>query len=98
MPQPAIAHKVIAVCTAMSLGGMVLLESSPADARSSFGGYPCKRSCAGYARGYRWAERGGVTDPNRCQITNSISFRAGCMVYTQEPSRGADTDDDGNPI
>jgi hypothetical protein len=91
-------HKTISICVAACLGGFILLGSDPADARSSFGGYPCKHSCRGYAKGYRWAERGHVTDPNRCQVTNSRAFRAGCMVYTQEPTRGADNDDDGHPI
>jgi hypothetical protein len=90
-------HKAISICAAISLG-VILLGSYPAEARSSFGGYPCKRSCAAYARGYLWAARGRVTDPIRCQVTNSVAFRAGCMVYTQDPKRGADTDDDGNPI
>ena len=45
-----------------------------------------------------WAERGHVTDPNRCQVTNSIAFRNGRLVYIKDPSRGVDSDDDGYPI
>jgi hypothetical protein len=82
---------------ALSLGAIMMI--SPADAGTrSFGGYPCKHGCKAYARGYRWAEREKVTDPNRCQIANSVAFRAGCMVYTQDPSRGADHDDNGRWI
>jgi hypothetical protein len=90
-------HKTMAICAAVWLG-VTMLGPDPADARSSFGGYPCKHSCRGYAKGYRWAQHGHVTDPRRCEVGNSMAFRAGCMVYTQEPRRGADTDDDGHPI
>ena len=91
-------HKTMAICAAVWLGGFFLIGSDPADARSSFGGYPCKHSCRAYARGYRWAASNHVTDPRRCEVGNSMAFRGGCMVYTQEPTRGADVDDDGHPI
>jgi hypothetical protein len=83
---------------ALSLGGIVLLGSCPAEARPSFGGFICVHSCAPYASGYRWAERARVTDPKQCLVTNSEAFRSGCLVYIQDPARGADTDDDGNEI
>jgi hypothetical protein len=83
---------------ALALGGMILLGSWPAGARSTFGGFICVHSCAPYARGYRWAQRARVTDPNQCMVSNSEAFRSGCLVYLQDPTRGADTDDDGNDI
>jgi hypothetical protein len=84
--------------TAALLGGVILLASFAAEARSSFGGFICHHSCRQYAKGYTWAARGHVKDPNLCQVTNSKAFRAGCLVYIQDPMRGADTDDDGNDI
>lgn len=90
-------HKANPTCAAILVGCIILLGSYRADARS-FGEYNCKRSCAPYARGYRWAERAHVTDPNRCQVTNSIAFRNGCLVYIKDPSRGADADDEGHSI
>jgi hypothetical protein len=88
----------IPALVAFCLGGTLLLGSFPAEARSSFGGFVCHHGCRQYAKGYRWAERAHVRDPNQCQITNSKAFRAGCLVYIQDPARGADTDDDGNEI
>ncbi len=90
-------HKTISICAAISFAGTLLFSTS-ADARS-FGGYECKRrTCAGYIRGYLWAERGHVKDPRLCEVTNSRAFRAGCMVYTQDPKRGVDADDNGLPF
>ena len=57
-----------------------------------------RRTRKPYARGYHWAELGHITDPKRCQVTNSLAFRSGFMVYTQDPKRGAELDDDGHPI
>ena len=89
-------HKSRSICAAMSFGAL-LLAATAEDARS-FGGYECKRSCAGYIRGYLWAQRGGVKDPRLCEVTNSQAFRAGCMVYTQDPTRGVEADDNGLPF
>jgi hypothetical protein len=86
--------KAVLICATVACGWLL---AASADARS-FGGYECKRSCAGYARGYRWAERAHVKDPRLCEVTNSKALRAGCMVYTQDPTRGADTDDNGVPF
>jgi len=91
-------HGSLSTAAAVSLGAIVLLGSFPAQAGSSFGGFICHHSCRAYAKGYRWAERGHVKDPRQCQVTNSEAFRSGCMVYIQDPTRGADTDDDGNDI
>ena len=64
----------------------------------TFGGYACSDDCSSHAAGYLWAEAHGVTDPNNCPSSNSESFYEGCLAYTDDPTRGADEDDDGDPI
>jgi hypothetical protein len=64
----------------------------------TFGGYECTDYCSGHAAGYKWAELSGITDPQECPAANLNSFQEGCIVYTEDPSRGADEDDDGEPI
>ena len=90
-------YKACFIGLAISLGVTVLCVPDRAAARS-FGGYECRGSCVPYARGYRWAEAGHVTDPRQCGATNSEAFRSGCLVYIEDPHRGADADDDGDPI
>jgi hypothetical protein len=74
-------------------------SATPAAAQDrTFGGYECTDDCAGHKAGYDWAEANGITDPNDCTMGNSQSFYEGCVVYTEDPSRVSDEDDDGEPI
>ena len=84
----------VSVCAAL-----VLAWTASASAQDrSFGGYDCTDDCSGHAAGYRWAESNGIADPQDCPAGNSNSFHEGCLAYTEDPSRGADEDDDGEPI
>lgn len=69
----------------------------PADART-FGGYLCTVDCSGHAAGYLWAEQKNIDDEARCPSGPSQSFNEGCLAYVQDTNRGADEDDDGEPI
>ncbi|QQN67363.1 hypothetical protein JIR23_21180 [Bradyrhizobium diazoefficiens] len=72
--------------------------SNKAHARE-FGGHDCSDDCSGHAAGYRWAEANNVTSESGCPLRgNAISFYEGCLVYVEDPSRGADEDDDGDDI
>ena len=74
------------------------LTSSPSTAQErTFGGYECTEDCSGHKAGYEWAEEHNITDESDCG-GNSQSFIEGCQTYTQDPSRGALEDDDGNEI
>ncbi len=64
----------------------------------TFGAYDCTDDCSGHAAGYGWAEANGITDPNECPMGNSQSFYEGCLVYTEDPGRGSEEADDGDPI
>ena len=69
----------------------------------TFGGYECTDDCSGHKAGYEWAEAKGITDEEQCEdilvtAPNRTSFYEGCMAYVEDPSRGADEDDDGNDI
>jgi hypothetical protein len=78
---------------------VVLAWSGPAGAEDrTFGGYECTDECSGHAAGYRWAEKKEITEGSECPLGASYSFLAGCLAYTEDPNRGADQDDDGNPI
>nr|WP_284274644.1 hypothetical protein [Bradyrhizobium iriomotense] len=75
-----------------------LISSRDARARE-FGGYDCTDDCSGHAAGYRWAEAHNVTSDSGCPLRGgAISFYEGCLVYVEDPFRGADEDDDGNDI
>lgn len=63
-----------------------------------FGGYDCMDDCTGHAAGYRWAETRRVRSPGGCPVNAGTSFYEGCLSYTEDPLRGADEDDDGEPI
>ncbi len=64
-----------------------------------FGGYDRSDDCAGHAAGYRWAEANSVTDEATCPLRGgAVSFYEGCLVYVEDPSRGADEDDEGNDV
>jgi hypothetical protein len=88
-----ICRLLFAVCA------VLLVWSGPVNAQErTFGGYDCTDDCLGHAIGYRWAEAKQFTDSSECPAGNSSSFHEGCLAYTEDPDRGADEDDDGNPI
>ncbi len=69
----------------------------------TFGGYECTVDCSGHKAGYEWAEAKGIQDELECDeildtAPNRTSFYEGCMAYVEDPSRGADKDDDGDDI
>jgi hypothetical protein len=64
-----------------------------------FGGYECTDDCSGHAAGYRWAEAHHITNASNCPLNgNATSFYEGCLVYVEDPNRGADEDDDDEDI
>jgi hypothetical protein len=77
---------------------VVLLSMVNSAEAREFGGYECTDDCSGHAAGYRWAEEHDITDQVDCPSGNSNSFHEGCLVYVDDPNRGADEDDDGDPI
>jgi hypothetical protein len=79
------------------IGFAMLILASEASARE-FGGHDCSDDCSGHAAGYRWAEANGMTSDSDCPLRGASSFYEGCLVYVEDPSRGADDDDDGNDI
>ena len=87
----------LGVAIVVILGASAFTEASFAQDRT-FGGYDCADDCAGHKAGYDWAESNGIADPNDCPTGNSQSFYEGCIVYTEDPGRGSDEDDDGDPI
>lgn len=82
---------ILVLLTLMSASGTSLASDR------TFGGYDCTSDCSGHAAGYRWAEQNGIQNAYRCR-GNSNSFIEGCKVFTQDPYRGADEDDDGDEI
>lgn len=82
------------------LPALGLFLSLPAKASANeFGGYECTDDCSGHAAGYRWAEAHDIADESNCPLRgNATSFYEGCLAYVEDPMRGADEDDDGNPI
>lgn len=78
---------------------LVTIATGAAGQDRHFGGYECTDDCSGHAAGYRWAEENSITDPSRCPLRgNRVSFYEGCLAYTEDPSRGADEDDEGDDI
>ena len=75
------------------------LMTTTASARE-LGGHECSDDCSGHAAGYRWAEENNITDETVCPLRGggAMSFYEGCIVYVEDPSRGADEDDDGDDI
>jgi hypothetical protein len=44
-------------------------------------------------------KRISITDESDCPLRGgAVSFYEGCTVYVEDPSRGADQDDDGDDI
>jgi hypothetical protein len=77
---------------------VVLTAAGGAHARE-FGAYDCSDNCSGHAAGYHWAEAHSITDESDCPLRGrALSFYEGCLVYVEDPSRGADEDDDGDDI
>jgi hypothetical protein len=69
----------------------------------TFGDYECTVDCSGHKAGYEWAEAKGIVDASECEdillrSPNRNSFYEGCLVYVEDPTRGADEDDDGDEI
>jgi hypothetical protein len=63
------------------------------------GGHECTDDCSGHAAGYRWAEAHNITNELDCPLNgNATLFYEGCLTYVEEPSRGAEEDDDGDDI
>jgi hypothetical protein len=81
---------------------LLIFATTPSVART-FGGYECTVDCSGHKAGYEWAEAEDISDTGRCEAIlrrwpNRNSFYEGCLAYVEEPSRGADEDDDGDEI
>ena len=76
---------------------IVICTSASAWART-FGGFECTDDCSGHAAGYKWAQEHDIDEEDLCPAGNSMSFHEGCIVYVREPTRGADEDDDAEPI
>lgn len=76
---------------------MLIISSEIQASELTFGGYTCTDDCSGHAAGYLWAERRRITRARDCS-GRSNSFYEGCLAYVEDPDRGADEDDDGEPI
>jgi hypothetical protein len=90
----------LAVITGVFIICMFNVSESTAQ---TFGGDECTDDCSGHKAGYEWAEKRNITDPSTCESIlsrspNSTSFSEGCKTFTEDPSRGADEDDDGKEI
>ena len=93
--------RVGCVCALLGLGPFHALAqqaNDPSDqSAKTFGGYDCSDNCADHRAGFDWAAENIVTDEADCG-PNLSSFAEGCKVFAQNPARGSDTDDQGNPI
>jgi hypothetical protein len=86
-----------------SLSLLALFLSVTAASAREFGGYECTVDCSGHKAGYEWAETRNITSERQCEAIlrrwpNRNSFYEGCLVYVEDPTRGADEDDDGVEI
>ncbi len=79
----------------IALGATIGAQQSKA---STFGGYECTNDCSGHAAGYKWAEEHSIAGEEVCPAGDSESFHEGCIVYNQDPYRGASEVDDGNSV
>jgi hypothetical protein len=71
--------------------------SAPGQASArTFGGYDCTDDCVGHAAGYRWAEERGIENIDECPDNRSKAFYEGCLVFVDDPERGADFDTTAN--
>ncbi len=83
--------------TAVLAVAALALSASSAQART-FGGFECQDDCSGHAAGYRWAEERGIDSADECPTEQDRSFREGCLAFVDDPDRGAEDDDSGEPI
>jgi hypothetical protein len=82
----------------LALSVAMLMCFGEANAKE-FGGYDCSDDCSGHAAGYRWAEAHAIASESGCPLRGgATSFYEGCLVYVEDPNRGADEDDDGDEI
>ena len=88
-------HQLVLAAAVLAIVGCFAWDGACA---RTFGGFECTDDCSGHAAGYRWAEEHDIDDEDFCPAGNSLSFHEGCLVYVREPARGADEDDDGDPI
>jgi hypothetical protein len=86
-------NTIVLVTCILALGCCAV---GPASART-FGGYDCTHDCVVHAAGYRWAEQRGIEYIDECPENSSEAFYEGCLTYVDDPERGADVDDDGEP-
>jgi len=88
-------------CALLSLAASHALaqeQSEPQEPTTkTFGGYDCSGDCSAHKAGYEWAAGKIVTDETECGPGFS-AFEEGCKSFVQDPSRGSDIDDQGNPI
>ena len=91
--------KLIRLCIFSTIIGVtsIAMPMRALSQEATFGGNDCTEGCSGHAAGYRWAEENGVTNASDCG-GNSQSFIEGCETYANDPSRGAEEDDQGNEI
>ena len=93
--------RVGCVCALLGLASCHALAQEVNDqsdqVTKTFGGYDCSGNCSDHKAGYEWAAGKIVTDVANCGPGFS-SFAEGCKVFAQDPSRGSDIDDQGNPI
>jgi hypothetical protein len=89
----------------VTVGGILIvwMFNSPKSEARTFGDNECTDDCSGHKAGYEWVETQAITDASKCAIIlrrspNRTSFYEGCVTYTEDPSRGADEDDDGEEI
>lgn len=95
-------HQEAELYVALLLSAAFLLATTPSMART-FGNFECTVDCSGHKAGYEWAEVGGITGEAQCESIlrrwpNRNSFYEGCLVFVDDPARGADDHDDGEEI
>ena len=88
-------------CALLGLATSHALAQEPSEPQEqttkTFGGYDCSGDCSAHKAGYEWAAGKIVTDETACGPGFS-GFAEGCKAFAQDPSRGSDIDDQGNPI
>ena len=89
------------VCALLSLAPGPALAQETNDQSNpttkTFGGYDCSGNCSDHRAGFEWAAKEIVTDEADCGA-NVSGFAEGCKVFAQNPSRGSDIDDQGDPV
>jgi hypothetical protein len=93
--------KVGCVCALLGLATCPALaqeqDEQTEQTEKTFGGYDCAGDCSGHKAGYDSAMGNLTLDEASCG-EGSASFAEGCKVFAEDPSRGSDVDDQGNPI